>query len=96
MKELNLSTKRGKEVYIMGSSCGFTDIRDLYKNPSKAKKEAFEKCWLEYVNDVNSQFFGVGNENSFGFTCSWLTLINNENVMIVKTRCNDYLVWLER
>lgn len=65
MKELNLSTKRGKEVYIMGSSCGFTDIRDLYKNPSKAKKEAFEKCWLE-------------------------------NVMIVKTRCNDYLVWLER
>lgn len=96
MKELKLSTKAGKKVYAMGNTCYARDLRMLYNTWSKSKQVAYEVCYEEYLQDPNSSSFGLGNANTFGFTCSWLSIIDYEDVMIVKTRSSDYLVWLER
>lgn len=96
MKELKLSTKLGKKVYEMGCHCPWFGLNNLYDRWSQSKQIAYDKYWYEYSQDKNSTNFGIGNANSFGFTCSWLTSIDNEDVMIVKTKSNDYLVWLNR
>lgn len=94
MKEYKLSTTRGKQIYRMGNTCYAKCLETLYDRPSKAKQHAYEECWNEYASDDNSSDFGVGNANAFGFTCSWLSKKNGEDVMIVKTKSNDYLIWL--
>ena len=96
MKELNLSTKRGMKVYKSGCTCGWFGLNNLYNKWSQAKQKSYDDCWYEYTQDKNATDFGIGNENTFGFTCSWLTKKDNEDVMIVKTKFNNYLVWLER
>lgn len=96
MREYNLSTTRGKQIYNIGSTCYATMLEALYDKPSKAKYIAFDKCMEEYIFDENATDFGIGNANSFGFTCSWLTTKNDEDVMVVKIKNNDYLVWLNR
>ena len=96
MRELKLSTKHGKKVYTMGCHCPWFGLNNLYHRWSKAKQIAYDECWNEYVKDPNATDFGVGNANTFGFTCSWLTTKDNEDVMVVKTKSNDYLVWLNR
>lgn len=96
MKELNLSTKRGMKVYEMGRHCPWFGLNNLYDRWSQAKQIAYDECWNEYIHDKNATDFGIGNQNTFGFTCSWLTKKDNEYVMIVKTKSNNYLLWLER
>lgn len=96
MKELKLSTKRGMEVYKMGCTCMWSGLNNIYDRWSEAKQNAYDECWNEYIKDKNAYGFGIGNANTFGFTCSWLSKIDGEEVMIVKTRLSDYLVWLER
>lgn len=80
----------------MGNTCYARYLETLYTRPSRQKVLAFEECWNEYCTDENSESFGIGNANTFGFTCSWRTIKNGEYVMIVKTKSNDYLVWLNR
>ena len=96
MKELKLTSMAGKRVYAMGNTCYAYDLSMLYDRWSNVKQIAFDTCWNEYIQDKNATNFGIGNANTFGFTCSWLSKIDNEDVMIVKTRSSDYLVWLER
>ena len=80
----------------MGITCYAKCLKTLYTNPSRQKKLAYENCLNEYLSDENSESFGIGNANTFGFTCSWLSAKNGEDAMIVKTKSNDYLVWLNR
>lgn len=96
MKELKLSTKRGKEVYAIGCHCPWASLSNLYDKWSYSKQKAYDKYCEEYLQDPNATDFGIGNANSYSFTCSWLTTKDNEDVMIVKTKSNDYLVWLNR
>ena len=96
MKELKLSTKRGMEVYKMGCTCPWLDLNNIYNRWSEAKQKAYDDCWNEYIQDKNATNFGIGNANTFGFTCSWLSTKDNEDVMIVRTKSNNYLVWLNR
>ena len=96
MKELKLSTKTGMRVYTMGVHCPWSGLNNLYKSWSQSKQIVYDVCWTEYIQDSNASDFGVGNANTFGFTCSWLSQKDGEDVMIVKTKNNDYLVWLER
>ena len=96
MRELKLSTKAGQRVYAMGSSCCWSYLHNLYDSWSDAKQRAFDRCWEMYCNDENSSAFGIGNANCFGFTASWLCIVNGEEVMRVETKDNSYLVWLER
>lgn len=44
----------------------------------------------------NKLLTGVGNANTFGFTCSWLAIKDGENIMRIETKDNSYLVWLDR
>lgn len=96
MIELNLSTKRGKEVYNMGFKCQGKSLFDLYKKPSHLKLKAYDECFFKFCNTQNSFCFGVGNANSFGFTCKWLAEENGTIYMRVETKDNSYKVWLNR
>lgn len=62
----------------------------------KQKQKAFDWCLEQYANDNQSTAFGVGNANSYGFTCSWLAIKDCENIMRIETKDNSYLVWLDR
>lgn len=96
MKEYNLSTSRGKQLYNIGITCCWSSLNNLYNKWSEAKQQAFNRCWAQYCKGENSTAFGVGNSNKFGFTASWLETINNEEVMRIETKDNSYLVWLNR
>lgn len=96
MIELKFSTKRGKQVYNMGFVCQAETLFDLYKKPSKLKIEAFEECFRRYCVTKNSFGFGVGNANTFGFTCKWFGEENGTTFMRVETKDNSYKVWLNR
>lgn len=96
MREYKLSSSTGKKLYKMGNTCCWPSLYNLYDRWSPAKEEAFNWCYDQYLKGENSTAFGVGNANTFGFTCSWLETRDGENVMRVETRDNSYLVWLER
>lgn len=96
MVELKFSTRRGKEVYKMSLSCQHTNLNDLYKHPSVAKINAYNKYLNEYRKTENSHSFGVGNANSFGFTAAWYGKENDDFFLRVETKNNSYKVWLTR
>lgn len=96
MREYKASTKRGQALISMGTRCCWKSLHNLYDSWSEAKQKAFDWCFEQYINDNHSTAFGVGNANSFGFTCSWLAIKDNENVMRIETKDNSYLIWLDR
>ena len=96
MRELKASTKAGQRVIEMGERCVYDELYNIYDRWSYAKEQAFRRCREMFLNSDNSTAFGIGNANSFGFTASWLDVIDNEHVMRVETKDNSYLVWLDR
>lgn len=96
MREYNLSTSRGKQIYEMGCRCCWSSLNNLYDHWSTAKENAFNWCWEQYCNNENSEAFGIGNANTFGFTASWLLTKDGEDCMRVETKNNSYLIWLNR
>lgn len=96
MREYNLSTAKGKQLYNMGCKCCCSSLHNLYGKWPAAKEHDFNRFWELFLNDENSTAFGVGNANTFGFTASWLLTKDGEDCMRVETRNNSYLVYLER
>lgn len=96
MKEYNLSSARGKQIYEMGNRCYAPLLSYLYDNPSYAKEKAFDWCYEQYLKSENANCFGVGNANTFSFTASWLCKYHNEEVLRVETKDNSYIVYLNR
>lgn len=96
MREYKASTKRGQELISIGEKCCWSSLSNLYSIWPQEKQQAFDRCWEQYENDNQSSAFGVGNANSYGFTCSWLAIKDNENIMRIETKDNSYLVWLDR
>ena len=90
------STKKGENVLAMGRNCLSSSLTDLYNNYSYAKQKAYEYCVNKYLETPESNFFGVGNANTFGFTASWIGLYNGEHAMFVETRTNSYIVLLDK
>ena len=96
MREFKASTKRGQELIAMGERCCWGSLYNLYDSWSQAKQQAFDRCLEQYANDNQSTAFGVGNANTFSFTCSWLAVKDGEDILRIETKDNSYLVWLER
>lgn len=96
MREYKLSSARGKQLYDMGNTCCWSSLSNLYDKWSQAKENAFNWCWQQYCKDENSEAFGIGNANSFGFTASWLLTKDGEDCMRVETKDNSYLICLNR
>lgn len=96
MREYKLSTARGKKLYDMGCKCCCYSLHNIYKKWSPKKENAFNRCFEQYCKDENSEAFGIGNANSYGFTASWLLTKDGENCMRVETKDNSYLIWLDR
>ena len=96
MRELKHSTSEGKRVADMGLRCKYNNITEVYNKVGKTNLIAYENCRKKFAEDDNAYNFRVGNGTSYSFTVSWFTVINDEEVMVVITRDNNYLVWLER
>lgn len=96
MKILKASTKAGARILAMGKRCCWSSLNNLYDKWSSAKQKAFDWCWEQYCNDENSEAFGVGNANSFGFTASWLLTYQGEDALRVETKDNTYIVLLNK
>lgn len=96
MIKVNFSSKRGKRLFQSGANCCHTDIYEIYYKPSKAKVEAFEGCWKQFIESDNHSDFGVGNATPQHFTASWLCTIDNEPVMRIETAYNSYALYINR
>ena len=83
-------------MYNMGNTCCWSSLCNLYDRWSTAKEVAYNRCRQKYMETENREAFGVGNENTYGFTASWLGTKDGEDIMRVETRDNSYLVWLNR
>lgn len=96
MRELKLSTAKGKRVYDMGMTCYNNYLWQLYDNWSPKKQKAFDWCWEQYIADENSESFGIGNANTYGFTASWICTYKGEDALRVETKDNSYIVYLNK
>lgn len=96
MIEVKASTKRGQALLERGQNCYYKSLHNIYDRWSQAKEEAYNRCFDMYMNSENRAGFGVGNANTFGFSCSWLCTIDGEDVMRLETKDNSYCIWLER
>ena len=96
MKELKLSTKAGQKIYEMGTSHIATYLWEIYGRYSQEKRNAYDRCYEEYLETENHDAFSICSHNTFGFTCSWLGTLDGEDIMRVETIKNSYLIWLDR
>lgn len=96
MREYNLSSSKGKQLYNRGSIYEGYYLSHVYDRPSLAKQQAFAKCYDEFLHTENSSAFSITSHNTFGFSCSWLGTKDGENIMRYETKDNSYLIWLDR
>lgn len=96
MKEYNLSTSMGKQLYNRACHYEGYYLSQVYDRPSTAKLHAFARCYDEFLNTENSTAFSICSHNTFGFSCSWLGTKDGENIMRYETKDNSYLIWLDR
>lgn len=93
------STKKGMKLLEKSASCCWNSLHSLYDTWSDAKDEAFDECYLDYLNTDMHLAFGVGNANTFSFTASWLGKVtggeyDGEEACFIKTKKNLYIVLL--
>lgn len=96
MREFNLSTKQGQNIYNRGSHYEGVTLEQVYGRASHAKQQAWEQCYNEYLSTENHTSFSICSHNSFQFSVSWLGTKDGENIMRVETAQNSFLVWLNR
>lgn len=96
MKELKFSTKAGKNMVERGNNCTAKFLSQLYDKWSVAKEYAYNRCFDLYLRGENTEGFGIGNANTFGFTASWFCTVEGEPAMRVETKDNSYIVWLNK
>lgn len=94
------STKRGQQLYELGTRYEGTFLHQVYDKWSTAKENAFDYCWNKYTSTPNAQSFGICSHNTFQFTVSWIGTyeINgiNENALFIETANNSYIVLLDK
>lgn len=96
MRELKYSTKAGEKIYDKASHWAGNTLSQVYKSWSKAKEDAFNWCYEQYLNTEDCDAFSICSFNTFGFACSWLGKKDGENVLRYETKDNSYIVWLDR
>lgn len=82
------TTSLGKRLVQTGLRYEGKCLYQVYDKPSKAKQEAWDKCFDEYCNTPGASDFGICCYNSFSFTVSWFT----PKGMRLETSKNSYLV----
>lgn len=96
MREYNLSSAKGKQLYDRGCVYDATWLWQVYDKYSQAKQRAYDKCYDEFLHTENCSAFSICSHNTFGFSCSWLGTKDGENIMRYETKDNSYLIWLDR
>lgn len=67
-------------------------IFDVYKNPSKAKRDAWTYHWS--ISPSNAECFAILSHNRQFFTMAYLAIINNIPAMVVITPCHKFSIRL--
>lgn len=88
MKEINRYTKKGKELLAMARRNEGFDLSDVYNNPSYSKRQAYERCVCEALDDGDIRTFHICSHNTFSFTCAW----DSKDGVRYSTSQNDYLI----
>ena len=96
IREFKLSTKQGRNLYERGCHYEGTTLEQVYNTCSQAKKDSFDGCYHRYLQSDNHAAFSICSHNCFSYSVSWLCTIHGENVMIIETSQNSYIVWLDR
>jgi hypothetical protein len=95
-RELKASTKAGQQIISRGEHWEGDNLYSVYEKPSEAKQKAFDRCWNLFCEMVNSEMFGICSHNTHSFSVSWYAEFEQEPVMVVITRDNNYMVFLNR
>lgn len=82
------NTKKGQTLIAKGSQYEGMWLHQVYDKPSKAKQEAWNKCFDEYCNTEGATGLSIISHNTFGFSVSWLT----PDGLRIETPKNSYLV----
>lgn len=95
-RELKASTAKGQQIISRGEHWEGDSLKSVYGKPSSAKQAAFDRCWDLFCEMVNSEMFGICSHNTHSFSCSWYAEVEQEPVMVVITKDNNYLVFLNK
>ena len=96
MKKIKYSTKRGKALVESANRCTAKYLNQIYDSWSQAKQNAYDYCLDLYYASENHELFGIGNQNTFGFTARWFCDIDGEPVCRIETRESSYAVYLNQ
>lgn len=88
MKEINQYTKRGQELLARARRNEGVSLSCVYKNASYQKREAYENCLFEAIENGHESSFHICSHNTFSFTCAW----NSKDGVRYSTAQNDYLI----
>ena len=96
MREFNLSTKQGQNIYNRGCNYEGFSLASVYGRASAEKERAWDWCYEQYLATEDRTAFSICSHNTFQFSVSWLGTKDGESIMRVETANNSYLVWLDR
>ena len=90
------STAQGQRLVESGSQWIGDYLYQVYNKWSSEKQRQFDSCYETYAKMDNSVAFGICSKNTYGFTCSWVATLNDENVMIFCTKSHTYCIYLDK
>lgn len=96
MREFNLSTKQGRNIYERGCHYEGFSLSQVYGSASAEKERAWDWCYEQFLATDNHIAFSICSHNTSQFSVSWLGTKDGENIMRVETAKNSFLVWLDR
>ena len=90
------STKRGQYFYKMGTRYDAAFLHQVYGRYSKAKENAFNECFDQYILTDEHDAFSICSHNSQCFSVSWVGLYNGENALFYITRDHNRVILLDK
>ena len=97
------STKRGQNLIDGARFNKGEKLREVYSSWSKAKEEAYEHCKARQaffkgynfrITGSNCNFFSVAFEGEMEYVNPVTGEVTVEEVLVVETYCNEYVVLL--
>ena len=88
MKRIKKSSKVGSRYLYMYERAKATSIRQLYKQPSRAKVWAEEDC-LQKMAQEHGEGYKILSHNTHQFTAAWRTAEG----LRIETAGNSYLIF---
>lgn len=90
------SSSKGTKLYNSAVNYEGKYLTDVYEKPSQAKIDAWNQWYDNYLSDPAADGWGICSHNSYSFTLSYITNINNEDVLLFITKDYVYAILLDK